>query len=249
MSLTFEISRDDNAGGGFSIATLSSPGKPRSVVIGKVDVEGPAATAGMRQEHIGWHIIQVNGCDVDAETCASALDATRVPGQLFSLTVRSPRTGDLTVSSDLTARRHIDNRDLDNIAFHANPVQGSVRIEIPQYLLEAVGPQMMREVLLQNLQNLVTMRQDLDPAEKAALEEEELRAGENDVETLDESLRCVVCLSMKRAIQLLPCRHFATCHKCTVIVRRMGRCPLCREGIDDVKEAHELGPGDAPYIS
>merc|ERR1719198_2079428 len=102
-----------------------------------------------------------------------------------------------------------------------------------------------RAAMIQNFQQSITsalqelghLRAELSEEEAAAIAEEERAAAVLDTDALDDSNRCVVCLTKQRAILLLPCRHLATCHGCTVLVRRSGKCPLCRQRIDNVKIA------------
>jgi hypothetical protein len=51
------------------------------------------------------------------------------------------------------------------------------------------------------------------------------RASEN-VSGFDMLARCVICLHRVRGVLLRPCRHLATCGKCSE--RLEGECPICR---------------------
>ena len=50
-----------------------------------------------------------------------------------------------------------------------------------------------------------------------------------------EARLCAVCLRAERSTVLMPCRHAVLCATCATTVRESsGRCPLCRQGIEDV---------------
>ena len=44
----------------------------------------------------------------------------------------------------------------------------------------------------------------------------------------EEELNCVVCLTMRKTVVLLPCRHLCTCKDC---VDDLQECPMCRTAI------------------
>ena len=50
-------------------------------------------------------------------------------------------------------------------------------------------------------------------------------------ETLAQALECVICLSARRDMVLLPCRHLAVCGSCCGQLRRQ-ECPICRAPIE-----------------
>merc|ERR1712129_412304 len=120
-----------------------------------------------------------------------------------------------------------------------------LRVALAARLLESFGGE---GVLRELLEQIGLARSGLSAQEATALAEEENVAAELDIDSVDDLQRCVVCFSKQRAILLLPCRHLATCHKCTVLLRRMGKCPLCRQQIDDVKSASELAADDTFYV-
>lgn len=251
---TFDITRDEDSGGGFHVGLLAYDVLGESyetVTIGHVEAGGPASRAGMDVEHIGWRVVRVDGQDVDGTTCLAALDATRAPRQRFTLSVQRPLSGELTLTSaDPEANtgqigRYVNPQDMD-ISFQegANGCM-QLRVALASRLLASVGGERMLQELLQQLG---LARAELNVQEAAALAEEENIAAELDIDCVDDLQRCVVCLSKQRAVLLLPCRHLATCHKCTVLLRRMGKCPLCRQQIDDVKIASELTAEDTFYV-
>jgi len=51
--------------------------------------------------------------------------------------------------------------------------------------------------------------------------------------TKDSDDYCVVCMTEKRAISILPCRHLCLCIDCaqTLYLRGNARCPMCRAGM------------------
>merc|ERR1711862_850067 len=119
-------------------------------------------------------------------------------------------------------------------------------------LLEAFGGQAQAEERIrQRLQHILeqmgVVRRDMTPEEMEALAEEERAAAEKDVDAVGDASACVCCLTKQRAIVLQPCRHLVTCHKCTVLLRRMGKCPLCRERIADVKVASNMSSEETVF--
>jgi hypothetical protein len=252
-SHTFEITRDANAGGGFQVAIVAPPSEsnePAIVCIGSVASDGPASQAGMDEGYVGWRIVSVNDVGVDATTYSAALDATRIPQHTFMLTVRRPRSGEFTVASlgagsnRIEAERYIDPRDLNIYLHEREDGSAEVRLTAPSFLVQ----NLTRDVIDEMFQALGLMRSELSQAQVAQLAEEEAAAGEKDVDSVDDSHRCIICLNKQRAIVLQPCSHWTTCHKCTVLLRRVGKCPICRQRIEDVKVFSDLAPTDTVYI-
>lgn len=258
---TFTITRDEDAGGGFLVALLHDmrPGEEHQkiVTIGSVTSGGPASRAGMTDEHVGWRIEQVNGKNVDASTCHDALDETRAPNRSFSLTAKKPRTGDITVgsvdvaSNSGVAARFVDQEDIDRVQVGVRDFgDGNVqfRVSLPPHLAAMVAPNL--HVLEDVLREMNLLRTELacDEAQAEALAEEEMKAAELDVDAADKPHECVCCLTKQRSVVLLPCKHFVTCHRCTVLVRRNGKCPVCRQRIEDTRLVSELAPGDPLFM-
>merc|ERR1712232_1391815 len=104
---------------------------------------------------------------------------------------------------------------------------------------------MGEELLRERMDALIPqMRRELSVEERCAIEEEEQEAALNDVVATEDASRCVACLDHQCAVVLLPCRHLATCHRCTVMIRRLGKCPMCREQISDIQNASQIREGE-----
>merc|ERR1712160_119844 len=80
----------------------------------------------------------------------------------------------------------------------------------------------MADQIAQILRELEAKRQDFTEEEKRQIEQEEREAALKDCPAPEgeDACRCVVCLDSRRACALMPCRHLATCHKCTVMIAR-----------------------------
>lgn len=254
---TFEITRDDAASGGYHIAEVRdgpTPGQgPTFVAIGAVDPNGPAARAGMTQEHIGWRITGVNGEVVTVSNCAELMNSTRAPGRTFALKIRRPQTGEITFSHvDLNTNAHnaymvSRAEDLD-ISIDRSGV--TIRVRLGANSDPARVAQLTEAIqrhVEETFRQLRDMRDNLSEEELQRLEQEEEEAAAKDEATEDADLRCVVCLESKRAIVYSPCQHLATCHRCTVMIRRSSICPLCRKPIEDFLLESELKEGDTVY--
>mmetsp|Transcript_4723 Transcript_4723/g.17862 ORF Transcript_4723/g.17862 Transcript_4723/m.17862 type:complete len:253 (-) Transcript_4723:259-1017(-) len=247
---TFEITRDDGAGCGLHMGLLSCtiPGfETQIVTVSGVAAGGSASRAGIGDGHVGWHIVQVDGHHVDASTCDAALDNTRGPLKTFTLTLRRPQTGEITVGSvDLETNlgqvaRFQAPQDIDSAS---GEMQGSMAIS--SELVQAFDDDNVLEGVMQHLGQL---RTQLTAEQAAEVAEEERSAGDRDIDAVNDQSRCVICLNMERAIVLLPCRHLATCHRCTVLLRRVGKCPMCRRTIDDIQSASEVPSGDMVFLA
>jgi len=214
----------------------------------------------MESQHVGWKIVRVNGQTICPRiSVAAALDATRFPHRTFTLTVQQPLSGDITVDeADLHAsacrvKRYIDPTDLAHTRFSfGTSSDGStlLRVSMPERLAEMVqshGIDFTRAVL-STLEQLSGLREELSQEEKAELEEEEREAAMKDQEAADDSERCGICMVNKRVVVLLPCKHHISCHRCSVLLYRRGRChgtcPICRQQIEDMELAGKLNAGD-----
>jgi len=247
---TFTITRDEGAGCGLHMASLQCviPGLETQIVtVGSVVAGGPASRGGMADEHVGWHIVQVEGQDVDASTIDAMLDTTRGSQKTFTLAVRRPQTGEITIGSvDLETNTGQVTRFLDTQSIDTASGDLQYRMAVSSELAQALDGENMLEGVLQHLGLL---RTQLTAEQAMELAEEERCAGDKDVDAVGDTSRCVICLNMERAIVLLPCRHLATCHRCTVLLRRMGKCPVCRQTIDDIQSASEVASGDTIFVA
>eukprot|EP00930_Biecheleria_cincta_P003792 TRINITY_DN104705_c0_g1_i1.p1 TRINITY_DN104705_c0_g1~~TRINITY_DN104705_c0_g1_i1.p1 ORF type:complete len:267 (-),score=42.85 TRINITY_DN104705_c0_g1_i1:60-839(-) len=249
---TFTITRDAQAGGGYTVAEMSRTGSPgiefRCLTIGAVNPSGPAAQAGMGQEHVGWRITHIEGEEVTVDNFSMLLDPTRTPGCRFNMTVRPPATGEVTFSSlegpdgRPQFRHHVNAEDLD-VRVDQDP-NGGVRVAVsmPSALARTMDREQLSRVIETIVGELGRARDGLSEEEKREVERQEEEAAKLDCEAGAEESKCVVCLESRSGIVLLPCYHLATCHRCTVMVRRLGKCPVCREPIAEVKGAEEVEP-------
>eukprot|EP00747_Dinoflagellata_sp_TGD_P168706 gnl/TRDRNA2_/TRDRNA2_195748_c0_seq1.p1 gnl/TRDRNA2_/TRDRNA2_195748_c0~~gnl/TRDRNA2_/TRDRNA2_195748_c0_seq1.p1 ORF type:complete len:297 (-),score=47.73 gnl/TRDRNA2_/TRDRNA2_195748_c0_seq1:90-908(-) len=265
---TFQITRNSEGGGGFHVGLIKNNAKQslEALTIAHVDADGPAGRAGMLPQHVGWHIVAVDGTEGSSKDCEAALQATRAPNRAFTLTARQPRTGEYSLeenSIDLATgtgktKVHIDPADLAELSINLEQGDdGSTRaqISIPAPLVEAFGTDCVHDVITRALEEFAAqingLRDELSEEEKASLEAEEREAATKDLEAQNDSERCVICMVNKRATVLLPCRHHLACHKCSVILHRRGRChgtcPVCRQQISEVKSVSELKGGE--YVS
>jgi len=49
---------------------------------------------------------------------------------------------------------------------------------------------------------------------------------DNQIDSLQRRIQCVICTDQERNTLLLPCKHFIACRECTLQCN--GKCPLCR---------------------
>merc|ERR1711924_467409 len=125
--------------------------------------------------------------------------------------------------------------------------QAHVRVSVPPRLASVLNSPVAEERIQSALSELGLLRATLNIVDRKALLEEERLASELDVDADDKDQQCAICFTKQVAVLLLPCRHFVTCHRCTVMVRRMGKCPLCRQPIEDVKAAQDMEAGELKY--
>lgn len=260
---TFSIQRDEAGGAGYQTACIQPPAPHGPVMaIAAVADSGRAAEAGIREAHVGWIVTHVDGQAVAGEDAATALDVTRQPNRRFQVTVRQPKSGEYTVeknhqTGEIQCRRYIDFRDID-INFNATPqgTQVSIRMSATMHRmltsefgsLEALQERISR-TMQRTLEELETLRNGMSDEERKELEAEQAKAGERDTEASSDAERCAVCLTSQKTVVLLPCRHCSTCFRCTVGVRRVGACPICRADIAETKEVADLKDGDVVYDS
>merc|ERR1712083_561228 len=83
------------------------------------------------------------------------------------------------------------------------------------------------------------VRRNLSEKDREALEREEQDAAALDSPAKDPENECVVCRVSHRTLVIMPCLHLATCHRCTVMIRRMNKCPVCRGPISETKRREE----------
>lgn len=257
------ITRDEDAGGGYQLAVVEesvrsgggdvSQGSNVSfAAIGTVDPDGPAAQAGMGPDHVAWRVTHVDGIQVTADTCHGELDKTRSPGRTFTMTIRRPVTGELTftdASDRSTFRVHVDVRDLSVNIQTAEDGTRRLSVSVPEAMSQRTGTIAMERIqrrMEEALTEMGLLRRALSPEKRAALEQEEQDAASQDVPATEGEVtsRCVVCFDSQRALVLFPCHHLATCHRCTVMVRRVNKCPICRTQIDETKHRSEVNESD-----
>jgi len=261
-TLTLEITRDNQSGGGFFVAHLSSPTAEQSIgscQIGGVVPGGPASCAGLGSEHVGWHISHVDGREVTQQTCQAALDATKSPGQSFTLSIRKPESGEVIVQStnqgngSMTTRMFIEPGDI-KVGF--TPAAGGgahLNVAIARSLAATIerttpgGLAAFRQVLRDRIEQMGTVRERFTPSQRRHIELEERLAARGDVPADDEAWSCVVCQDSKRAVVLCPCHHIVTCNRCTVMARRMG-CHICRAPVESVRSVDNVQPGEVVYL-
>lgn len=213
----------------------------------------------MEQAHVGWILTHVEGQEVTAETGHAALDATRTPGRTFGMRVRRPATGEFTVGQtadgDLRCLRQINAEDVRVRFQQEEDSRTTMSVELSPALVEMLSegdgalslPEARAQVQAHMERLFEAMRGQHSPRELEELATLEQEASAKDVVAADSSSCCAVCLEMRRVGVLMPCRHLATCHRCTVRVRRLGKCPICRARIEDLQFSDDLPDGEQVF--
>ena len=87
-NLKFEITRDENADAGYTIADIII-NETNYKVIADVKEGGPAFNAGLKKEHISWCIVSVN--DINCSTTKQIqelINSTKKPNYTFSIEIQ-----------------------------------------------------------------------------------------------------------------------------------------------------------------
>jgi predicted metalloprotease with PDZ domain len=87
-NLKFEITRDENADAGYTIADIII-NETNYIVIADVKEGGPAFNAGLKKEHISWSIVSVN--DINCSTTKQIqelIKSTKKPNYTFSIEIQ-----------------------------------------------------------------------------------------------------------------------------------------------------------------
>jgi hypothetical protein len=123
-------------------------------------------------------------------------------------------------------------------------------------LLETEKGNLGDETLQQEIEvmnKLISLEPEISPKENAATSApesspqalvnapvvvEEVAAQESEAMVMvdDQSVECVICLTNKKNILLLPCKHLCLCSECAnnqEPSQRIAECPLCRKIITD----------------
>ena len=51
---------------------------------------------------------------------------------------------------------------------------------------------------------------------------------------VEDAMRCVICMSERKSVMLMPCNHVCVCAGCLELqLEHFGTCPLCMTSIQD----------------
>ena len=115
----------------------------------------------------------------------------------------------------------MDSRDESSCDKIINDLNDKEFPELGQNNKLIVKKMMKKKLKLEKSQNKENITDESNISKNSILKEE--------VESLNEARRCVICLENERVVIFLPCAHFSTCVSCSVAVKN---CPLCRKTVE-----------------
>lgn len=99
---SFTITRDSRGLAGYEVRSSAGVDwelhelRMESITIKSVEEGGPAFVAGLRERHIGWSIVGVDGACGDIEEVSAALQRSKKPDYTFTITLQPASGGDST---------------------------------------------------------------------------------------------------------------------------------------------------------